>query len=393
MEKVIDEIRQEVKQTANLIKASDEKNENRFQASEQSAKSLDEKIEKMAGDFKALEQKFDRMADTESDSVEKSKSMGEKFIDALKSAGDPRTSDKWEVSILVKDDPAPIPVWDTTTGAGLGVPAYREVFQPLPRRETLLSAIPQSIIRSGSIEIPREVAVTGNAAVVAEKAMKPYIGIETEIVTLPMITIAALAKATNQMLEDGNEQAVQNHINLVLGHKCDLALENQIINGDGSNGQFSGLLANSTAYVRPAGEGITALDDLLAAYVQLEMSGYAADAILLHPMDYWKLATAKNDVGSYTLSDPRGDLVRRVWNTRMITSVGMPQGTFIVADLVAGTHLYRRGDWRLAAGYVDDDFARNMVTLRKEGRANLAVFNTLAVIKGTFATPQNGGGN
>ena len=138
MEKVIDEIRQEVKQTANLIKASDEKNETRFQASEQSAKSLDEKIEKMAGDFKALEQKFDRMADTESDSVEKSKSMGEKFIDALKSAGDPRTSDKWEVSFLVKDDPAPIPVWDSTTGVGLGVPAYREVFQPLPRRETLL---------------------------------------------------------------------------------------------------------------------------------------------------------------------------------------------------------------------------------------------------------------
>ncbi|MBR0129303.1 MAG: phage major capsid protein, partial [Neisseriaceae bacterium] len=286
------------------------------------------------------------------------------------------------------DDPTPI--IDTTTGQGWLKP-YREEFKTLPRRHDLLEIIPEVVIGASSIEIPREKAVTGNAAVVPEGTSKPYIGIETEKVLLPMKTIAAMSKLTTQMLEDENTASVQSHVDTTLSYKCDLELERQIIAGDGTGNNFSGLLTNATQYVRPTGAGdkITVLDDLLAATLQLEMTGFKADAIILHPMDYWKLATAKDDVGGYTLSDPRGDLVRRVWATRMVTTQGLPQGSFIVADIVGGTTLYRRGNWKLALGYVNDDFAKNLITVRKEGAANLAVFNSLAVLKGTFAA--NGG--
>lgn len=388
---ILNQIQAEVKG----LKADQERNhqsiDDRLKAADQANTALADSQKALSDKLDGLEQKFDRMGETQESAAKSHKSAGELVVEALKSEPHKRLKE-WSLSVQVKDDPAPAPVIDTTTGAGLARPAYRESFQPLPRRSTLLSVLPETIIQSGSIEIPRETAITGDAAVVPEKQSKPYIGIETEKVLLPMVTIAALAKVTEQMLEDGNENAVRDHIDLVLAHKCDLELERQIINGDGANGNFSGLLANSTAYQRPDGDKITALDDLLAAYIQLEMVGFQASAIILHPMDYWSLATAKNDVGSYTLSDPRGDLVRRVWNTNMVSTVGIPRGTFLVADLIAGTRLYRRGDWRLALGYVNDDFEKNMVTMRKEGRANLAVFNTQAIIKGTFAAAANNGG-
>ena len=388
---ILNQIQAEVKGLKSDAEKNHQSIDDRFKAADQAAQVIADGQKQISDRLDGLEQKFDRMGETQESAAKSQKSAGELVVEALKSEPHKRLKE-WSLSVQVKDDPAPAPVIDTTTGAGLARPAYRESFQPLPRRNTLLSVLPETIIQAGSIEIPRETAITGNAAVVPEKQSKPYIGIETEKVLLPMVTIAALAKVTEQMLEDGNENAVRDHIDLVLAHKCDLELERQIINGDGSNGNFSGLLANSTAYQRPDGDKITALDDLLAAYIQLEMVGFQASAIILHPMDYWALATAKNDVGSYTLSDPRGDLVRRVWNTNMVSTVGIPRGTFLVADLIAGTRLYRRGDWRLALGYVNDDFEKNMVTMRKEGRANLAVFNTQAIIKGTFQAAANNGG-
>lgn len=389
---ILNQIQAEVKGLKDDTNRNHQSVDDRLKAADQAIQASADAQKQMSDRLDGLEQKFDRMGETQESAAKSAKSAGELVVEALKSAPHQRVKD-WSMSVQVKDDPAPAnPVIDTTTGAGLARPAYRESFQPLPRRSTLLSVLPETIINAGSIEIPRETAITGNAAVVPEKQSKPYIGIETEKVLLPMVTIAALAKVTEQMLEDGNENAVRDHIDLVLAHKCDLELERQIINGDGSNGNFSGLLTNSTAYQRPDGDKITALDDLLAAYIQLEMVGFQASAIILHPMDYWALATAKNDVGSYTLSDPRGDLVRRVWNTNMVSTVGMPRGTFLVADLIAGTRLYRRGDWRLALGYVNDDFEKNMITMRKEGRANLAVFNTQAIIKGTFQAAANNGG-
>ena len=388
---ILNQIQAEVKGLKSDAEKNHQSIDDRFKAADQAAQVIADGQKQISDRLDGLEQKFDRMGETQESAAKSQKSAGELVVEALKSEPHKRLKE-WSLSVQVKDDPAPAPVIDTTTGAGLARPAYRESFQPLPRRNTLLSVLPETIIQAGSIEIPRETAITGDAAVVPEKQSKPYIGIETEKVLLPMVTIAALAKVTEQMLEDGNENAVRDHIDLVLAHKCDLELERQIINGDGSSGNFSGLLANSTAYQRPDGDKITALDDLLAAYIQLEMAGFQASAIILHPMDYWALATAKNDVGSYTLSDPRGDLVRRVWNTNMVSTVGIPRGTFLVADLIAGTRLYRRGDWRLALGYVNDDFEKNMVTMRKEGRANLAVFNTQAIIQGTFQAAANNGG-
>lgn len=388
---ILNQIQAEVKGLKEDQERNHQSIDDRLKAADQANTALADAQKALSDKLDGLEQKFDRMGETQESAAQSRKSAGELVVEALKAEPHKRLKE-WSLSVQVKDDPAPAPVIDTTTGAGLARPAYRETFQPLPRRNTLLSVLPETIIQAGSIEIPREKAITGDAAVVPEKQSKPYIGIETEKILLPMVTIAALAKVTEQMLEDGNENAVRDHIDLVLAHKCDLELERQIINGDGSNGNFSGLLANSTAYQRPDGDKITALDDLLAAYIQLEMVGFQASAIILHPMDYWALATAKNDVGSYTLSDPRGDLVRRVWNTNMVSTVGIPRGTFLVADLIAGTRLYRRGDWRLALGYVNDDFEKNMITMRKEGRANLAVFNTQAIIKGTFQAAANNGG-
>jgi hypothetical protein len=45
----------------------------------------------------------------------------------------------------------------------------------------------------------------------------------------------------------------------------------------------------------------------------------------------------------------------------------------LVGDGIRGATVYDRHDVRLAVGYVDDDFARNLRTLRAEERLALAV--------------------
>ena len=206
--------------------------DDRLKSLDEANKTVSDGQKQISDRLDGLEQKFDRMGETQESAAKSHKSAGELVVEALKAAPFKRSDDKWALGVSVKDDPAPAdPVIDTTTGVGLARPAYRETFKGLPRRSTLLSILPETIIQAGSIEIPREKAITGDAAVVPEKQPKPYIGIETEKVLLPMKTIAALAKITEQMLEDGNENAVRDHIDLILAHKCDLELERQVITG------------------------------------------------------------------------------------------------------------------------------------------------------------------
>lgn len=75
------------------------------------------------------------------------------------------------------------------------------------------------------------------------------------------------------------------------------------------------------------------------------------------------------------ITDLRGP---RIWSLRVVESDAMTNETtgerrVLVGDGVRGATVYDRHDVRLAVGYVDDDFARNLRTLRAEERIALAL--------------------
>src|SRR5690606_24902868 len=68
----------------------------------------------------------------------------------------------------------------------------------------------------------------------------------------------------------------------------------------------------------------------------------------------------------------------QIWSMRVIESDAMTnpdtgERRLVVGDFARGATLYDRHDVRLAVGFVDDDFARNLRTLRAEERLALGV--------------------
>ena len=73
----------------------------------------------------------------------------------------------------------------------------------------------------------------------------------------------------------------------------------------------------------------------------------------------------------------------RIWSLNVVESDGMTHPTtgerrILMGDGIRGATVYDRHQVRLAIGFVDDDFARNLRTLRAEERLALAVKRAFA---------------
>jgi hypothetical protein len=101
--------------------------------------------------------------------------------------------------------------------------------------------------------------------------------------------------------------------------------------------------------------------------------------VIKNDIDWESIELTKSDADEHYIwaivTDARGP---RIWSQRVIESDAMTnpdtgERRILMGDFIRGTTLYDRHDVRLAVGFVDDDFARNLRTLRAEERIALAV--------------------
>jgi HK97 family phage major capsid protein len=256
-------------------------------------------------------------------------------------------------------------------GTGIGGDARRSL--------QLLNDLPRVVVNSGSFEFHRIDGFT-NAADVQENEgdLKAEQDMSLPIVTSSISTIAVTLAASQQLLADSPN--LTTFLNDKLRFGVLEKLEREIIGGLGGVGTIAGLATQATVFT-PNGN-LQSADQIAEGMTELEVNGWMASHILLHPRDWNEIRTQRAAVsnGEYVGPGWVTNVSKNLWGTPVVTSTSVNEGEAIVLD-ARQVALLDRQSVTVEMGYTGNQFAQNLVTLRAEGRWGLAVYSPTAVLR------------
>jgi HK97 family phage major capsid protein len=241
---------------------------------------------------------------------------------------------------------------------------------------------------SNSIQYVQETSYTNAAATVSETAgtTKAQSDIYFDLVTSNVTTIAHWVNATRQILDD--VPMLQSYINGRLIYGLKYVEDNQLLNGAGTGTDLNGIYTQATASTANLAviTSPTKIDVIRAAMLQATLANLPASGIVLHPTDWFGIETTKDSAGNYIIGDPAAQLTPRMWGLPVVATPAMTTGKFLTGAFDMGAQIFDRQDARVEISTEDgNNFVKNLVTILCEERLALAVYNTLAFVKGDFA--------
>lgn len=255
----------------------------------------------------------------------------------------------------------------------------------LPRRQmTIRSLLNVGRTTSNLVQYAKQTTRTNNAAVVSEGVQKPESELVYDQADAPVRTIAHWIHVSRQAMDDA--PLLQTEIDGELRYGLDLAEETQILKGDGTGQNLSGLVTEATAYSAPFSvSGATVIDTLRLALLQASLAEFPADGIVLHPTDWARVELTKDGNNQYLMSNPANVLGPRLWGRPVVETQTMDQDEFLVGAFMMAATIYDRMDAEVLISSEDrDNFVKNMLTVRAEKRLALAVKRPAALITGDF---------
>lgn len=251
-------------------------------------------------------------------------------------------------------------------------------FRPL----TINDVLPQYSTGTDLVVLTREASFTNNAAETAQAAAKPESAVTFNKYNVPVETIAHWLKVSRQLMMDA--PAVVSYIETRLRFGVDAKVDAQLLNGDGTSPNISGLrdTGNFTVYTPTAADRLT--DAINRAKYALWAIGYIADAVIVNPADWGAMEIAKATDGHYLYGTPGTVSGMNPFGVRVVISSQMPAGQFQIGQYGVSTGVWNRESTIVEMGYVNDDFTKNLVTLRAERRLGLEVSVPAAILGGAF---------
>ena len=373
------------------INAVDSDGKASLEAVKSEMKKLGEEQLKFAKELAALQQ-----SSVDAESHEAVKSIGQQFTDSAsyKSFSADASSDRGarHTISLKTDTPTTSVVGTGITRTTLAAPAQLAGIYGAPELPLLIeNLIPHIPVQSSSVEYLKNSAFTNNAGVVAEGAAKPESTFTFALATANVVTVAHWTKITEQLAADA--PAVAAYINAKMLYGLALKIDRQLVNGNGTSTQLSGLLntGNCTDYTSaissriPSGGNL--IDFALLIKSHLESLGYPAKQLLLNPADWADLALLKDTQKRYLLGGPAGITTQQLWGLPVITTAAIPSGKYIMADFNLGATIFDRQEVALEIDREGDDFRKNLLTIRAERRLGLAVEDAAAIAGGNWQLP------
>ena len=233
-----------------------------------------------------------------------------------------------------------------------------------------------------------KLSVTGDAAEQEQEGdTKAELDFEGALDTANIVTIAGWTAVSKQVLADN--AALQAAIDRVIRQKVLSRLENRIINGTGGQGKIDGLLNQATVFVPTIGTNTP--DVIGEALTRLDSYGYRPNLVLLNPLDFFEdIQIVKDEDGNYVFGSPNAPQGPGLWNTVIVRTPAMPQGTGMVLDTSTVTVLDREQMSVVLSNSHADFFVRNLVAILGEMRAGLEVIDTSAIYKFELPAPTSG---
>lgn len=244
--------------------------------------------------------------------------------------------------------------------------------------EDLLTAIPAS---SNAVDWVRENVFTNAAAETNEGVAKPQTSITFATGTMPISTVAHWLKITRQLAMDN--AALAAYINRRMVYGVNLRVENQLVAGNGTAPNLSGLTntGNFTAHGYTAAS-LTALGlsptnrfDLIGKMIgDSAGADYPADVVVLSTADWWTMRLTKDTQGRYLLGDPGVSAPPTLFGLPVVASNAMTADTVLVGNLSQAATLHNREGVVVEMSDSDENnFQLNLITIRAERRLALTV--------------------
>jgi len=255
----------------------------------------------------------------------------------------------------------------------------------LPQRTmTIRNLLTQGRTSSNSIEYAKQTVRTNNAGMVSEGVQKPESDYKWEQADANVRTIAHWVHVSRQAMEDADQ--LQTEIDSELRYGLMLKEESQLLNGDGTGVNLSGLATEATAYSAPFSvTGETMIDTLRLALLQASLAEYPADGIVLHPTDWARIELTKDGEFRYIFANVIQMSGPQLWGRPVVATQSMTEDDFLVGAFRAAATIYDRMDPEVVASSEDrDNFIKNMITVRAEERLALAVKRPAALVLGDF---------
>lgn len=270
---------------------------------------------------------------------------------------------------------------DATTAPDRQPGVIPGAFRALRIRDVL----PTAITSLNVIETTKENTVTYAAAEIGEGSSKPESAVTFALVQTNIATIATWLKLSKQVAADAPTLA--NYVNTRLMHMVERRIDSQIVNGDGTTPNISGITdsGNFTAYTPLT--AYTALDSIAVAISNVATADYQANAILLNPADFWTIQRAKGTTNDHYLygNPASGQLGQTIWGLPVVASNAVASGKLIVADFTQAYQFWQRETTTIAISDSDsDNFTKNLVTVLAEARCALETRVPAACVYGNL---------
>jgi len=334
--------------------------------------------------FQQAEQELAKLKAGASSQDEKPKSPGQIFVESddfkeyIAKGGAHRAG----ANLLVKIKAA---VTGLNTGSVLVEPDRVGGIIPLgTRRMTVRDLMAPGRTASNMIEYVRELGFTNNAATVSETVQKPQSEITFELIQQAVVTIAHYLKASKQILDDA--PALQSFIDFRLRYGLALVEEAQLLKGSGTGNNLDGIYTLATAYsapIDPPGTE-TRIDVIRLMLLQAELAEFPATGIVLHPSDWAAIELTKDTTGAYIFANPQSLATPALWGRPVVSTQAMTVDTALVGSFRQASQIFDKEDANVQiATQNEDDFIKNMITIRCEERLASAIYRPEAFIKNT----------
>lgn len=160
----------------------------------------------------------------------------------------------------------------------------------------------------------------------------------------------------------------------------------QVFKGSGQGENLLGLWTQASVQTLPQGTVTTtsnAWDKIAAAISEVRTSKRATSAVYLNPIDYMELLINKDDENGYTYPIIMGnDNILRIGGVPILWSNVFEEGEGLVGDFARGTAIFQRKAMELRTSeHNNDNFEKNVITLRLEGREALPIYYPEAFLK------------
>lgn len=251
--------------------------------------------------------------------------------------------------------------------------------------------LPVGQTNSNVIRYVRDMGGEGGPGMVAEAGTKPQMDRDLRIYDANVRKIATYMRVPEEMMDD--IPYLQSFLSQIGVEEVMLLEDEQILYGDGTGQNLSGLQVNSTAF-SGTGLGIAGgsipvpnqFDVLRAARTQARLLHRRPTVALVNPGDYYKMESTKDTTGNYLFLGGGNGINpgRNVGGLTVIDHTAVEPDDFFVLDPRAAAIFDRTG---LSVRFYDqdqDNAIKNLITIVIEKRLALPVYYTTGIIFGTF---------